>query len=47
MKYQGKCKNNFWWKWKMFWGYQYRIYDKNNNLVNRVLVYRKRIYYLD
>lgn len=35
------------WKWKLFWGNCYRIYDKDNKLVKRILVYHKKIYLLE
>ena len=31
----------FFWKWKLFWGNCYKIYDRNNHLVKRILIWRK------
>lgn len=35
------------WRWKFFWGNQYRIYDKNNKAINKILIYHRKIYILD
>lgn len=33
------------WYWKRFWGNYYRVY-KDDNLINEILVYRKKVYIL-
>jgi len=35
------------WYWKLFWGNRYRIFDKDKNKVQEILVYHKKIYILD
>lgn len=35
------------WKWKLFWGNCYKIYDKDKRVIKRVLVYHKKVYLLD
>lgn len=37
----------FLWKWKLFWGNCYLIYDTNRNPIKKVLIYHKKIFFLD
>lgn len=35
------------WKWKLFWGNIYSIYDQSNNKIREILIYHKKIYLLN
>lgn len=37
---------NFSWKWKLFWGNCYTIYD-DNKIINKILIYHKKIFILN
>lgn len=50
MKLPIKCKNmkkKILWKWKLFWGNIYKIYDKEQKPIRKVLIYHKKIFLLD
>ena len=38
---------SFLWKWELFFGNCYTIFDKDKNKIRKILIYRKRIYLLD
>lgn len=42
-----KFVDKFLWKWKSFWGKHYIIYDTDKNPVKKVLIYHKKIYFME
>lgn len=47
MQIMNRTRSNFSWKWKLFWGNQYKVYNNDKNIIYRILVYHKKIYLLD